>query len=756
MHSKFVKTTYDDFMQFVPAVNPSIEEWEDAFNGITVGMSEADLQDTVVRIVNEKKMCGEKHIAVSTQYAANATDPSKRKSDCGIYATAQAPSDDRSNLFTQRLTLVFKETDCHDPFSSSKTNFDQENHDQIIQYISEIFLRQQRCFHFSVIILGTYARLVRWDRSGAIVSEKFDYSAEPWMLADFLWQFSNCSTEQQGDDITATLVVPGSQDYQDMDDVSKTPLGHNDYIRQFFSDSLDVEWPRWKLAVYDESEPRSVDDDTDSGRTSSGKAVRHFLVCKPHFHASGMYGRGTRGYVALDCETKELVYLKDVWRIDLNGIRKEGVVLQELNQKHVRNVPTLCCHGDVPNQCSETWRYWWGQPESNPMQRYTHYRLVEHEVGRPLKDFNSSAAFFKVLLDCLRAHEDAYINAHILHCDISSGNLLLTYRVIRGHLVPCGLLNDWELSKVVPGNPDEQQKANNSSRMGTWQFMSVRSLNAPKKPIVLQDDLEAFFHVMLYYAIRFFRSNCDDVASFINAYFDASTSHNGQHVCGSMKNIAMQVGWIEIWSGWRRIKLLRFSSVLRKLEPSTPDDTQATSSEPPIAQQDSSSSKSGAVLLERHPLDIAISVMLSWFSAYYIQLNAASRPQKTPPNPVRPPRTPDPSLEDSDLFDLEDDLCPGDVGGTADHTGPPDVAHNEALKSDLKAWKAEAAATLNSHMAMCELLKYYGRQCSGLNDKIEDRLCPAKSKSPACGLKRGREADETASRSNKRVKSSHE
>ncbi|KAH9922039.1 hypothetical protein B0H21DRAFT_766469, partial [Amylocystis lapponica] len=623
-------------------------------------MPEADLQDAVVDIINAKKMCGKDHIAISTQNRADPNDVAKQRPDCGIYRTEHAPSDHRTNWFTQRLTLEFKrETVSDDPFSDSKADFEEvsearrTNRGQIIQYASEIFLRQQRCFHFSVVILGTCARLIRWDRSGAIVSEKFDYKVEPRKLAEFLWRFSHSSLEQQGDDITATLVVPGSQDYKDMDKAAMERAEDNAYVRQFFAHSLRVDgvecqWPRWKMAVYDETERSGDDGNTSSDQASSGKAVRYFLVGKPHFHTRGVSGRGTRGYVALDCDTKEFVYLKDAWRVDLDGIRKEGVVLQELNRNHVRNVPTLCCHGDVPGQCSVTWRHWEEGQGPNPMKKHTHYRLVECEVGRPLKDFSNSALFLKVMLDCLRAHRDAYVIARILHRDISSGNILIVSRFIKGKWVPCGLLNDWELSKSLPDGPGYEPKARQPDRTGTWQFMSALALNKPYKPIILQDDLEAFFHVILYYAIRFFRSNCEDVGRFIDAYFHAAEYKDGRDVCGAAKCKAMETGAIKVLVG-DDMADLQFDITPTKPELSTLHDTR-TSSAPTIAQQAGSSStdlqqmpsspESSAESVEIHPVGAVINKLLLWFGAYYQHLAAQANV------PTRDPSVRDPSMRD--------------------------------------------------------------------------------------------------------------
>ncbi|EPQ50675.1 hypothetical protein GLOTRDRAFT_14307, partial [Gloeophyllum trabeum ATCC 11539] len=60
---------------------------------------------------------------------------------------------------------------------------------QIIGYAAEIFAYQHRTHLFSLVILGHYARFVRWDRSGAVFSKKINYADKPKLLSDFIWRF---------------------------------------------------------------------------------------------------------------------------------------------------------------------------------------------------------------------------------------------------------------------------------------------------------------------------------------------------------------------------------------------------------------------------------------------------------------------------------------------------------------------------------------------------------------------------------------
>lgn len=57
---------------------------------------------------------------------------------------------------------------------------------------------QYRNFTFSTLISGKYARLARWDRAGAVVSRRFDWTTAPELLADFFWRFLKASREERG------------------------------------------------------------------------------------------------------------------------------------------------------------------------------------------------------------------------------------------------------------------------------------------------------------------------------------------------------------------------------------------------------------------------------------------------------------------------------------------------------------------------------------------------------------------------------
>lgn len=348
---------------------------------------------------------------VLAQNKPDKDDITKQKVDACVFAEEEAPGDDRPHWAKQRMWVEWKrENEVDDPLDDKSPNFEatslrrQENRGQIISYAAKVFESQHRMFLFTIMILRDHARIFRWDRSGAVVTEKFDYRKYPRYLGEFLRRFSLLSPEQQGIDPTAFIVEKGTDEYDLMTYMAKKQLAMSDYIRQYFKTSLDGECTRWKLSVEEDMQETS----DSCQKTTKRKRIRYFLVGDPHFKAPGMAGRGTRGYVAIDCESKEFVYLKDTWRVNHTGIQKEGDVVRHLNDKSVENVPTLICHGDVGEQrtiSQDIWRVNNKYAVQNPLKSHRHYRLVTKEVGRPLSDFRDGRELVLFIYHCLTGEE---------------------------------------------------------------------------------------------------------------------------------------------------------------------------------------------------------------------------------------------------------------------------------------------------------------------------------------------------------------
>ncbi|KAH9942013.1 hypothetical protein B0H21DRAFT_884721 [Amylocystis lapponica] len=735
--------------------NSSKSQWRYAFKGTTatkgkkkVKPTEATVQNRFIDHVNKLKLLGNDYALVSSPNRGDGSDPSGQKPDAGVYPKARVPKDGRSEWATTRMSIEFKRRTDQDPFDDTKL---PEGFESIAQEL----------------IFNKFARIIRWDRSGALVTERFDYISEPNKMCEFLWRFGRMSAARQGYDPSVVEVTP--EEYKDMQEkaAKELPDKSQDYKRKYFEQSLVEGWLRYKVTVPIDDADDNADNEhaEDNGRektiggngdgdeasaveedvyverndvvdqdakmgtetplhTSDQRKTRSFLICKPHFFVSGAVGRGTRGYVALDCKTQQFVWLKDAWRVDLPGMEKEGDVLKKLNDKNVRNIPTVVCHGDILRQRTVTQDYKQvGDPDTmNPLKAHRHYRLVEYEIGQALEEFSDGDDLITVFLDCLWAHQDAY-KAGILHRDISAGNILIITTIEGGEACQHGLLNDWELAKELPNPnaPEAQISARQPDRTGTWLFLSAASLQDKYKKIVLQDDLEAFFHVLLYIAIQYFRSNClpVDLRGFVRRFFEASMIANGEYVCGSAKWTAIASGGVTIPVGSRREPL--------KFHVDVPDDTAGPSSDPSSgsdglpnnATPASSNSTRPSV---PHPINIIFTKLLRWFAAYYEHIGLTRRESLSHPSSASQARSL-PQKAKRSAYKYDDD-----ASSTSDEDS--DV---EGPASTPSSNIAKYAAKLDTHRAMIRLLRRtQKKEIWPSNDKV-DILAMAK------GVKRPKE-----------------
>ncbi|TBU36573.1 hypothetical protein BD309DRAFT_1005268 [Dichomitus squalens] len=462
--------------------------------------------------------------------------------------------------------------------------------EQMSEAVERLFSAQHRVFLFTIVIFGRKFRLIRWDRAGMIATPPTDYYGQPGILCDYLRRLSLFDDAFLGFDPTATRVLSRDPDFLRMDvaaTLNNQDLDHFEcyaeegevggphvfrYVRSMFRDSLSSDWPRYRLQVPD------------------GDSMRDYLVGKPVVQGSNVFGRGMRGYVAFDCQTGCFVWLKDVWRPSEMIAEREGDVLRELNEAGIENVPTLICHGDVGDQATVT-DLWWSRghttsptspsssastspsstgrkrkraarlhsdngvsrfrsrqaPSANadppcPLRRHTHYRVIVKEIALPLKNFQRGKQLASIVLDCLRAHHQAATNPATmrLHGDISGDNILI-YPMVRQEkdgrgysIVWTGLLIDWELSK----HRDSEDVPTSEGRMGTHEFMSVNLLGNLHDPVKISDELESFFHVLVYCSVRYLRSNCTSPNSWLDNYFYFCGFPNAY--TGALKSVAIK------------------------------------------------------------------------------------------------------------------------------------------------------------------------------------------------------------------------
>ncbi|KAI0357251.1 hypothetical protein OH77DRAFT_1451546 [Trametes cingulata] len=632
-----------------------------------VKLAEDPIVEVVVEAINELNL-PDGYQAKLSRYKADLSDNTGSKVDAGVYPPGAIPHDERPDWTNCRLFIEFKRGDvAYDPWDDRPRKSSEAERSsrarvraQLIAYAQNTFLYQHRTALLSLFVIGEEFRALWWDRSGVCVSRKVNYVDEPELLLGIVWHYVQLSAQGQGIDPTATYIAEGSAAFRIMDElampstldmdylepgsehietessrprppaptVSSTQhtsepagsptspqlagdhsaqqwvelqpdpdlpepkddgkdLGVFKYVREKFRESLAPGWPRYKLRV--------SDDD------------HIFLVAKPIFNAPSMFGRATRGYIAVDAQTRRFVFLKDSWRPYYEGVSPEGSYLELFADDPNMVVPTVICHGDVrkqetfnarydadsqkklarnrshlkalqsradpsasaPNEAvskkrrrhdeddrvagtDETAGTEGSSVSDNSLRHHMHYRIAVKEVCLPFSEFRTTKQLIRLMYDCIATHYWAYTRHKLLHRDISAGNILILPMLGKS---PAGkevvgwrgLLTDWELAKPLP-REGKNDVARQPERTGTWQFMSVNYVESHwTRPVVVADELESFVHVLLFYAVRFLRSTLSDVTAFVIEYFDTfqRNAQSDRRWCSALKTTAMKHREIE-------------------------------------------------------------------------------------------------------------------------------------------------------------------------------------------------------------------
>lgn len=243
---------------------------------------------------------------------------------------------------------------------------------QITSYAAAQLGSQFLTHLYSVFIVKDKARLLRWDRSGTIVTEDFEYNESPF-LVDFFRRYSKASPEMCGKDQSVSAVTPTEADA----------------ARQVLQ--LDNETPLIKLAV-----------------PVTEQHSRYFITDTPRATLYTPPGRATRGFCAYDISERKAVFLKDSWRIDLKDIHMEGSIYEVLERFRVRRVPRCLVSGDISTDkyhatkangySNSPWAAC--QPDAHFIP-HRHYRLVLDIIGDPLTKFRSSYEMVTAIQDAL-------------------------------------------------------------------------------------------------------------------------------------------------------------------------------------------------------------------------------------------------------------------------------------------------------------------------------------------------------------------
>ena len=312
--------------------------------------------------------------------------------DISVYATNNIPDADAKTDFSRmELFVELKFAETSDPFRDPKSprrpqaedfrfendsEVSQLNRGQLCSYAAAHAGSQFRVHTFTLSICARSARFIRWDRSGATVTESFDYIEQPDVLAHFFWRYAHLNHSQRGHDTSVSQASP--EDLQQIQHVEKRLRIDNPAHREFRI-----------IMVPDRDDP---------------KVETPFIISfPPKYTARSPFGRATRPMLAFNMETREIVFLKDYWRADVDGMEKEGEIYALLESKNVPNIAPFGKGNDVGNHTTithtlrnEEWACW-----SREMVLLRQYRMSLDVVARHLVLFKSSKEFVSAIADAM-------------------------------------------------------------------------------------------------------------------------------------------------------------------------------------------------------------------------------------------------------------------------------------------------------------------------------------------------------------------
>ncbi|KAF9456881.1 hypothetical protein BDZ94DRAFT_1314745 [Collybia nuda] len=492
----------------IPPGTPPPSRRSGLFRKLKPQTKESGMYRPFIKAISQPKanlIRGFKIINTSSHPDINSLSGRKIKPDPSMYRSEVATSIKITQFDKLELHFEFKLEDKNDPFRDPpspdtdriKWEFEAQTiqgrdcRGQLSAYLAEWCSRQHLAFAFTVLILGSSSRLIRWDRSAAIVSEKFDYLTN-------------------GQPLDNTVHVANTEE---------TEIAYDKMKNQ--KSKLD-----WNVIIF------TIQVDGQG---------REFLGWSPMANGELLLGRATRPYPVWDIQEHALRFLKDSWR--WVHFERESDILRLLNGAGVQIVPQLIGDGDIEghwhtnlshtfaaNSTDETTglrKISWKYGVYSILQR-VHHRFVGKDIGLHLIKFKTSKDMMQVVYDAFIAHKEAYERCGTLHGDISNKNVMMKEN-------GTGFLNDWDLAKRV--TKDVNQVPQEHERMvrsmisptfidinkviliqGTWQFTSTLNLLKPGKLHNVQDDIESFFHLVLYHGIK-----CLHHAPLANAHTTMTT-----------------------------------------------------------------------------------------------------------------------------------------------------------------------------------------------------------------------------------------
>ncbi|KAF8167522.1 hypothetical protein B0H34DRAFT_682206 [Crassisporium funariophilum] len=425
--------------------------------------------------------------------------------------------------------LVFDgdEADLPPTAKGVETDTDSGRHTrgQIAAYAGLALSMAFRGHFFSMLIMGRYARFIRWDRRGAVVTYRFDYTRKPDLIFNFYLRYGQLTLSQRGFD---TTVEP----------CEEIPPVVKDAFNRYYKDAWygGAKLPRGKASPFTTRFFRIQVTDSVQERTEA------FFIPAPQYTSASLFPfcRATRRSLACPNQRGDytMCFLKDSWQEVSSRAASEADVYRILEKAKVEHVASMRLGGDVEDLRTET-QEWFDELAHNKRYRkpavMVCHRLVLNTVARDLSTFMWCKVLLSCVADAVEGAQQAY-QAGVLHRDLSAGNIMIVKDKKTNEWR--GVLIDWDMSLLWKKHEGEAR----TGRTGTWAFISAKILRSPHSVAhTLWDDMESAFWVLIYQALRYLNHDHSRHRLFdlFNRIFNAKIAGDDGSMTGGLDKITI-------------------------------------------------------------------------------------------------------------------------------------------------------------------------------------------------------------------------
>lgn len=243
---------------------------------------------------------------------------------------------------------------------------------QLGSYVAAISGSQFRLCVFAILVFGSFVRLMYWDRVGAVITKRFNYTKEPY-LAQFLMEYCSLIPDKRGFDPTVRpLTTRERKTIKNLDclgDLKRRNPHHREFRMMMIPDR----------------------DDTSE---------HAFLISYPlRYTYRSPFGRATRPMRAYGLNRKKIVFVKNYWRPDAIDIDKEGDIYKSLEEAKVPYVAPFGVGNDVSHfktRVQEFQFYAWAS-DTEEFSGLILYRMSLEKLGDDLVNFGSTEELVRVI-----------------------------------------------------------------------------------------------------------------------------------------------------------------------------------------------------------------------------------------------------------------------------------------------------------------------------------------------------------------------